>query len=211
MTILSTAKHLPVAPAKEPRSASQVADELSVLKANVDNALELMYSDEPEEREQGEAMLQAIVDRESDLRRLCNNIIRSSMIDDQKAAGFAGTLAEMKAQRDRVEAQQKRYSDKAKAKRVWAAALLDHHFPDEKTHPTDYGNIKFVKVKPAVVSKSGGKLGIKDIPEDYEWLISAQEVTTTKKVIDEQKILELIARGDSVPFARLKENTTRFY
>ena len=68
-----------------------------------------------------------------------------------------------------------------------------------------------LKSKPAVVNADGSKLRISDIPEDYEWLISVQEKTTKSKVIDEQKILDGLAKGETFGFARLKENSTRFY
>ena len=65
--------------------------------------------------------------------------------------------------------------------------------------------------KPSVTNTDGGKLRISDIPEDYEWLISKVEKTTTVKVIDEVELLRKIASGQSFPFARLKENSTRFF
>ena len=48
MTILSTAPQQRV-------SATQTADELSVLKANENEAIEMFHSDDPEEKERGES------------------------------------------------------------------------------------------------------------------------------------------------------------
>ena len=195
-------------------SASQTADELSVLKANIDEAIELFHSDEPGEKEQGEAMLQSIVEHEEDLRAGCNRIIYSAGQDDVFAAGITGQMDALIIQIDRLKAQQKRFQRRAQRKRVFACSLLNSHFPDEKTHPTPWGNIQTQYAKPCVVNNDGGKLKVSDIPDDLkEELISKQEVTKTSNVsvIDEVKILRAIVAGQRFPFARLKENSTRFF
>ena len=192
-------------------SAGQISDDLSVLKANIDDAIELMHSDDPDDKAQGEAMLEAVVTREGDLRAGCNRIIGSAGQDDVFAAGLNGQIEQLMQQVSQLKAQQRRYQLRAQRKRVFATSLLNHHFPDEKTHPTPWGNIKMLYAKPSVTNTDGSKLRISDIPEDYEWLISKVEKTTTVKVIDEVELLRKIASGQSFPFARLKENSTRFF
>ena len=195
------------------QSATHIADELSVLKADssINEAVENMHSDDPELQASGQAQLQALVDKEGDLREACNGIIRSSQRDDRFAAGLKGEIDYLLDQVAALKAQQNRHTRRAQRKRVYACSLLNHHFPDEKTHPTPYGNIGSLVSKPSVVNTSGSKLRLSDLPEDYQWLVSAQEKTTTVKVIDESKILNGLAKGEYFPFARLKENSTRFY
>ena len=192
-------------------SAFQADQELSVLRANEDDAIELMHSEDPEEREQGQAMLQAIVDREQDLRAGCNRLFASAAKDDVAAGGLNGQIESLLEQVAQIKRQQKRHQRNAQRKRVYACSLLNDKFPDEKTHPTPWGNIGTLYAKPAVVNTDGSKLRLSDIPEDYEWLITKEEVTKTQKVIDEVKILRALVAGESMPFARLKENSTRFY
>lgn len=214
MTIVSTnpdaKRHLPVAPVK-PQTATTIADELSVLKANVDDAIELFHSEDPDEREQGEAMLASIVEHESDLRAGCNRIFSSAAADESFAAGLNGRIENLLEQVAQMKRQQNRFKRRAQRKRVYACSLLNDHFPDEKTHPTPWGNVGTLYAKPAVVNADGSKLRLSDIPDDYQWLISKEEKTTTVKVIDEVKILRGLANGDYFPFAKLKENSTRFY
>ena len=209
MTMSLPKRHAPVAPAR--KSATQVSDELSVLRANVNDAVDMLHSDDPEDREVGEAMLESLIEHEGDLRDGCNRIIGSAAQDDVSAAGFNGQLKELNAQIEQIKSQQSRLQKRAQRKRVYATSLLDHHFPDEKTHSTPWGNIGILRAKPTAVNKDGGKLRLGDIPDDYEWLISKTEKTTTVKVIDEQKILEGLTKGETFGFARLKENSTRFY
>lgn len=204
MTILSTAPQQRV-------SATQTADELSVLKANVDDAIELLHSEDPDEKERGEAMLLSIVEHEQDLRKGCDRIIYSAGQDDVFAAGLNGQIDALITQVAQLKAQQKRFQRRAERKRVYACSLLNTHFPDEKTHPTPWGNIGMRYAKPSVVNNDGSKLRISDIPEDYEFLISKQEKTSTVKVIDEVELLRRVVSGQRFPFARLKENSTRFY
>ena len=195
------------------QSATHIADELSVLKADssINEAVENMHSDDPELQASGQAQLQALVDKEGDLRQACNGIMRSAQRDDRFAAGLTGEIDYLLQQVAQLKAQQTRHSRRAQRKRVYACSLLDHHFSDEKTHATPYGNVGMLKAKPAVVNKDGSKLRLGDIPDDYEWLVSKQEKTTTVKVIDEQKILDGLAKGETFDFARLKENSVRFY
>lgn len=197
----------------KPKSATHIADELSVLKADstINEALENMHSDDPELQASGQAQLQALVDTEDDLRDACNGIIRSAQRDDRFAAGLKGEIDYLLEQVAQLKAQQNRHNRRAQRKRVYACSLLNHHFPDEKTHPTPYGNIGTLYAKPSVTNSDGSKLRLSDIPDDYQWLISKEEKTTTVKVIDEVKILRGIAKGEYFPFARLKENSTRFY
>ena len=206
MTILSTAPQQRV-------SATQTADELSVLKANVDDAIELLHSDDPEEKERGEAMLLSIVEHEQDLRKGCNRFIASAAKDDVFAAGLTGQIDALLVQVAQLEAQQRRFQRRAQHKRVYACSLLNTHFPEEKTHPTPWGNIGMLRVKPSLVNSDGKKLRPSDLPEDYEFLISTKEVTKTStvKVIDEEQLLRRVKGGERFPFARLKENSTRFY
>ena len=204
MTILSTAPQQRV-------SATQTADELSVLKANVDEAIELLHSEDSDEKERGEAMLLSIVEHEQDLREGCDRIIYSAGQDDVFAAGLNGQIDALIAQVAQLKAQQKRFQQRAGRKRVYACSLLNTHFPEEKTHPTPWGNIGMLYAKPSVVNNDGSKLRISDIPEDYEFLISKQEKTSTVKVIDEVELLRRVVSGQRFPFARLKENSTRFY
>ena len=207
MTILSTAPQQRV-------SATQTADELSVLKANENEAIEMFHSDDPEERERGEAMLLSIVEHEQDLRKGCNRFIASAAKDDVFAAGLTGQIDALLVQVAQLEAQQRRFQKRAQRKRVYACSLLNSHFPEEKTHPTPWGNIQTQYAKPCVVNNDGGKLKVSDIPDDLkEELISKQEVTKTSNVsvIDEVKILRAIVAGQRFPFARLKENSTRFF
>ena len=209
MTMSLPKRHAPAAPAR--KSASQVSDELSVLKANVDDAVDMLHSEDPEEREVGQAMLESLIEHEGDLRAGANRIIGSASKDDVFAAGLNGQIDELLSQVAQLKSQQSRFQRRAQRKRVFAVSLLDHHFSDEKTHPTPWGNIGTLRAKPTAVNKDGSKLRLSDIPDDYEWLISKQEKTTTVKVIDEQKILEGLAKGETFGFARLKENSTRFY
>jgi hypothetical protein len=199
--------------ARKPLSATHIADELSVLKADasINEAVENMHSDDPGLQASGQAQLQALVDTESDLRDACNGIIWSAHRDDEFAAGLKGQIDYLLETVAKLKAQQTRHTRRATRKRVYACSLLNHHFPDEKTHPTPLGNIGTLYAKPSVTSSDGSKLRISDIPEDYEWLISVQEKTTKSKVIDEQKILDGLAKGESFGFARLKENSTRFF
>jgi len=192
-------------------SASQTADELSVLKANIDDAIELFHSEDADERQQGESMLQAVVTHEADLRKGCNRIFASAAQDDVFAGGLNGQIDALLQQVNQLKAQQKRFARRAQRKRVFACSLLNTHFPDEKTHPTPWGNIGTLYAKPSVVNTDGSKLRISDIPEDYEYLIKKEEKTSTVKVIDEVELLRSIVAGNSYPFARLKENSTRFY
>ena len=209
MTMSLPKRHAPAPPAR--KSATQVSDDLSVLKANIDDAVDMLHSDDPEDREVGEAMLESLIETEGDLRDGCNRIISSAAQDDVFAAGLNGQIDQLLSQVAQLKSQQCRFQRRAQRKRVYATSLLDHHFSDEKTHPTPWGNIGTLRAKPAAVNKDGGKLRLADIPDDYEWLISKQEKTTTVKVIDEAKILEGLAKGESFGFARLKESSTRFY
>ena len=206
MTILSTAPQQRV-------SATQTADELSVLKANVDDAIELLHSDDPEEKERGEAMLLSIVEHEQDLRKGCNRFIASAAKDDVFAAGLTGQIDALLVQVAQLEAQQRRFQKRAQRKRVYACSLLNTHFPEEKTHPTPWGNLGMLRAKPGLVNNDGKKLRPSDLPEDYEFLVSTKEVTKTStvKVIDEEQLLRRVKGGERFPFARLKENSTRFY
>ena len=206
MTILSTAPQQRV-------SATQTADELSVLKANENEAIEMFHSDDPEERERGEAMLLSIVEHEQDLRKGCNRFIASAAKDDVFAAGLTGQIDALLVQVAQLEAQQRRFQKRAQRKRVYACSLLNTHFPEEKTHPTPWGNLGMLRAKPGLVNNDGKKLRPSDLPEDYEFLISAKEVTKTStvKVIDEVQLLRRVVGGERFPFARLKENSTRFY
>ena len=192
-------------------SASQTADELSALKANIDEAVELMYSDDPEEIKRGESMLAAVVTRENDLREGCNRIIGSAAQDDVFAGGLNGQIDELLQQVAQLKAQQRRFQVRARRKRVFACDLLNHHFADEKTHPTPWGNIGMQYAKPSITNSEGGKLRISDIPEDYEWLIKKEEKTSTVKVIDEAELLRAVVSGQQFPFCKLRENSTRFY
>ena len=206
MTILSTAP-------KQRVSATQTADELSVLKANENEAIEMFHSDDPEERERGEAMLLSIVEHEQDLRKGCNRFIASAAKDDVFAAGLTGQIDALLVQVAQLEAQQRRFQKRAQRKRVYACSLLNTHFPEEKTHPTPWGNLGMLRAKPGLVNNDGKKLRPSDLPEDYEFLISTKEVTKTStvKVIDEVQLLRRVVGGERFPFARLKENSTRFY
>tara|TARA_B100000900_G_scaffold192083_1_gene162570 strand:+ start:413 stop:1033 length:621 start_codon:yes stop_codon:yes gene_type:complete len=206
MTILSTAPQQRV-------SATQTADELSVLKANENEAIEMFHSDDPEERERGEAMLLSIVEHEQDLRKGCNRFIASAAKDDVFAAGLTGQIDALLVQVAQLEAQQRRFQKRAQRKRVYACSLLNTHFPEEKTHPTPWGNLGMLRAKPGLVNNDGKKLRPSDLPEDYEFLISTKEVTKTStvKVIDEVQLLRRVVGGERFPFARLKENSTRFY
>ena len=206
MTILSTAP-------KQRVSATQTADELSVLKANIDDAIEMLHSEDPDEKERGEAMLLSIVEHEQDLRKGCNRIIYSAGQDDVFAAGLTGQIDALLVQVAQLEAQQKRFQKRAQRKRVYACSLLNTHFPEEKTHPTPWGNIGTLYAKPGLVNNDGKKLRPSDLPEDYEFLISTKEVTKTSnvKVIDEVQLLRRVLGGERFPFAHLRENNTRFY
>ena len=206
MTILSTAPQQRV-------SATQTADELSVLKANENEAIEMFHSDDPEERERGEAMLLSIVEHEQDLRKGCNRFIASAAKDDVFAAGLTGQIDALLVQVAQLEAHQRRFQRRAQRKRVYACSLLNTHFPEEKTHPTPWGNLGMLRAKPGLVNNDGKKLRPSDLPEDYEFLISTKEVTKTStvKVIDEVQLLRRVVGGERFPFARLKENSTRFY
>ena len=208
---MTSTAHRPKA-VKSP-SATQIADELSVLRApsSIDDAIENMHSDDPELQASGQAQLQAMVDREGDLRTACNRIIASAKHDQREAAKCAGEIEHLNNEIVKVKQQQNRYLRKASRKQVYACSLLDTYFPDEKTHPTPWKNIGMQKLKPAVVNQDGCKLRLDDITPGYEWLISKQEKTTTVKVIDEQKILDGLAKGETFEFARLKENSVRFY
>ena len=206
MTILSTAPQQRV-------SATQTADELSVLKANENEAIEMFHSDDPEERERGEAMLLSIVEHEQDLRKGCNRFIASAAKDDVFAAGLTGQIDALLVQVAQLEAQQRRFQKRAQRKRVYACSLLNTHFPEEKTHPTPWGNLGMLRAKPGLVNNDGKKLRPSDLPEDYEFLISTKEVTKTSnvKVIDEVQLLRRVLGGERFPFAHLRENNTRFY
>ena len=194
-------------------SAGQTADELSVLKANIDDAIELLHSEDSDEQIAGESMLLSIVEHEQDLRKGCNRIIYSAGQDEVFAAGLAGQIDALLVQVAQLEAQQKRFQRRAQRKRVYACSLLNTHFPEEKTHPTPWGNLGMLRAKRALVNSDGKKLRPSDLPEDYEFLISTKEVTKTStvKVIDEEQLLRRVVGGERFPFARLKENSTRFY
>ena len=199
------------APTPRRKSASQTADELSILKANEDEAIELFTSDDPEEVERGKAMLESILEHESDLRSACNRMFTAANRFDVEAAACSGIAQELKAQKERIDKQEARHRRDAAYLRVLACSHLDHHFPDEKTHKTPFGNAKTVVPKAGVTNKAGGKLRLGDIPPDYEHLIHKVEVQEIKKVIDEDKILDGLLKGESYPFASLKKNTVRFY
>ncbi len=199
--------------AAKSRSLTHIADELSVLKADssINEALENLHSGDPDLQASGEAQLQALIATEDDLRQAANGLLWSAHRDERQAAALSGELDFLLQQVNALKTQQNRYLDRARSKRVYACAQLDHHFRDEKTHPTPFGNLGSVKVKPQLVNTRGSSLGVTDIPEDYQWLISKQEVTKTQKVIDQQKLLDGLARGEKYDFVQLKPNTTRFY
>ena len=211
---MTSTAHRPTA--AKSRSVTHIADDLSVLKADttINEALEDMHSDDPAKQASGMAQLQALIDTEEDLRKACDRLLWSAERDEQYASTLTGEIDGLQNTIDRLEAQRDRHLARATDKRIYAGGHLDHHFPDEKTHPTPFGNFKLQHSKePKVVNKSGGKLGLKDIPPDYEWLVTKQEVTTTsmKSIIDEKKILESLQRGERFPFARFKKPTPRFY
>lgn len=209
---MTSTAHRPKAETK-PRSLTHISDDLSVLKGEnvINEAIENLHSDDPERQASGEAQLQALLQTEDDLREACNRLLWSASKDDVYAGSLQGEIDAMSEQLEMLKKQQQRHVRRAADKRIYACGHLDHHFPDEKTHVTPFGNLGMLKTKPSVVNNDGKPLGIKDIPEDYEWLISTEEKTTTRKVIDTQKILNGLMDGQKFSFARFKKPSTRFY
>jgi len=211
---MTSTAHRPVA--DKSRSLTQISDDLSVLKADssINDALDNLYSDDPELQASGEAQLQALITTESDLREGCNRLLWSAERDEQEAHSVDGTIQGLEETVRRLKAQKERYLRRAADKRIYAGGHLDHHFPNEKTHPTPFGNLKLQRSKDLkVVNTAGEPLKVKDIPPDYKYLIFQKEVTTTstKSFIDEEKILNSMKEGNKFPFARFKKPTPRFY
>lgn len=215
MTIVSTnpdvARHLPVASPDKPLKVYQASEELSVLKANEEDAIELFHSDDPHEREQGEAILAAIVEREGDLVTGCNKLFAAAAHLTVEAGACKGKIEMLQAQIDQIKSQEIRLMRKASQLRVYGCMELNRHFPGRKTHPTPWGNIGMVPDRKTLVTERNTELRPTHIPEDYEFLIKKVEKTSVEKVIDKDRIREILDKGESLPFVKYKEPATRFY